>query len=76
MGFKREPKNVIWRWTPPQEERESPNYNDTADEYVIESNPEALSGIILWGKYHGEWVVNPGSRQVIRELLEMAGIIR
>lgn len=71
-----EPKNIIWRWTPSQEEREFPDYNDTADEYVIESVPEALSEIILWGNYHGEWVANPGTRPVIRELLKLAGIIR
>jgi hypothetical protein len=68
------PKNIIWRWTPPLEERESPNYSDTADEYLIEAVPEALSGIVLWGRYHGRWIANPGCRQVIRELLRVAGL--
>lgn len=48
---------------------------DMADEYAIISEPEANGGLIVYGKYSGEWTANPWStRYLIRVLLENAGV--
>jgi hypothetical protein len=77
MSFYDEPKNVIWRWTPETKEfdENDPRCNDDiAEEYAIGKIETADAGIILWGKYRGEWVVNPwSSRPVIVKLLSELG---
>lgn len=38
---------------------------DMAEEYMIEANPKANGGIVIYGKYRGEWVVNPYSTRFL-----------
>jgi len=71
-----EPENIIWRWEPEEKkyDKNDPHrHDDVAEEYVIERNAKADSGIILWGKYHGNWVANPNGRPAIVKLLADAG---
>ena len=56
-------ENIVWRWTPDPAQ-------GLADEYVIEKNPDAEHGIIVFYKYRGVWYANPlSTRPVIAELL-------
>ena len=47
---------------------------DMASEYAIVSDPKANGGLIVYGKYRGQWVPNPATRFLIRVLLENSGI--
>lgn len=50
-------------------------FQDMADEYAILAEPQANGGLIVYGKYNGEWIVNPWScRFLVRELLERMDI--
>lgn len=45
--------------------------DDVATEYVILECPEAIAGLIVYGKIsRGEWIANWGGRHVIKRLLE------
>jgi hypothetical protein len=69
------PRNIIWDWRPDIDATQR-LAEDVAEEYVIELNPEAQSGIILWGRYHENWIANPWTaRPVIRRLLSELNII-
>lgn len=49
-------------------------FDDQALEYSIRSEPEACSGLIVYGRYQRGWVCNPTLRPVVAELLGRLGI--
>jgi len=50
-------------------------WQDMADEYAVVVKSEANAGLIVYGKFNGEWKANPWSvRFLIRVLLENSGI--
>lgn len=56
--------------TPKQARRQ-----DMASEYAIICDKKASAGIMVYGKFNGEWSANPWStRFLIRELLEKINI--
>lgn len=48
-------------------------YQDMAEEYVVCEDSMANAGIIIYGKFNGEWVANPSARFLVRELLANCG---
>ncbi len=43
---------------------------DMADEYAVVAETNANAGVIIYGKYNGDWLANPWStRFLVRELL-------
>lgn len=74
-------KNIIWSWTPTQEQRNSCEkaevISDIAEEYRIEKIPDKYpGGILVWGLYHGAWHPNPNERYVVAELLKRLGTMK
>lgn len=51
-------------------------YDDLADEYSIRLNPEAASGLVVYGRFGNRWEANPGLRPVVRALLEQLGMLK
>jgi hypothetical protein len=49
-------------------------YDDLAEEYIVVRDEEAVSNLIVWGRFNGRWIANPSGRPVIRELLRRFGI--
>jgi len=66
------PQNVIWRWTPGKisfDENDPHRHDDVAEEYAIEQCEDASAGLVVWAKYHGEWMANPWSERPIIAVL-------
>ena len=71
-----ESKNIIWQWKPetkPYDLDDLHRHDDIAEEYVIEMVESADSGIVLWGKFRGDWVIPWSARPVITKLLNESG---
>ena len=48
---------------------------DLAEEYAVCADEKANAGLIVYGKYNGNWRANPWStRFLVRDLLEKIGI--
>lgn len=76
MSFLNEPKNVIWRWTPETKKYDKSDprrHDDIAEEYAVGKIDTADAGIVVWGKYRGEWHANPSLRPVVVKLLSEIG---
>jgi hypothetical protein len=55
--------------------KEQARREDMADEYAVVVNTESNAGIVVYGRYNGEWIPNPYStRWLIRVLLENMGV--
>jgi hypothetical protein len=50
-------------------------HDDLADEYRIHADPEAMSGIVAYGRFGERWIANPSLRPVVRELLGRLGLL-
>ena len=63
--------NLIYRFTPTQEEHGNPSaYWDVAEEYAVEADPEAKCGIVVHARRNGLWRIDAGhSRPIIARLL-------
>jgi hypothetical protein len=67
--------NVLFDWTPEPGDQIH-ELDDIAEQYLVVEVPQALSGLIVYAKYHGEWHANPWtSRPLIRHLLKQVGAI-
>lgn len=63
--------DVLFAWTVEESVRAN-RMDDVAEAYVVESNPMASCGIIVWAKYHGKWEANPFStRAIVRKLIDL-----
>lgn len=60
----------LYRWIPAPEDNIT-GFDDIADEYVVCRRPEVPGGILIWGRYHGRWEINPWMlRNLISHLLK------
>lgn len=74
-------ENIIWSWIPPEELKkhcdEMEILSDLAEEYRIQKLPDKFTGgVMVWGKYYGEWHANPNERYIIAELLRRMNVIK
>lgn len=61
---------VLYHWKNPAL-RQDRCINNEAKEFIVEECKEASSGVVIWGKFNGEWSCNPWScRALIRQLTE------
>ena len=66
---KHQPKNIIFQWCP-DDSRQDKISKGIPDEYAIEKNDEADSGIVVWARTGEEWHANPFTlRPLIAHLL-------
>ena len=64
-----EEKNIAYRWKPNLSDKRK--LEDCADEYAIEKREGANAGIVIYGKFHGEWKANPlNLRHLVNHLIE------
>ena len=81
MERKEPTENIIWSWIPTEDQKSICDRNeiisDLAEEYRILKIPDKFpGGIIIWGKYHGDWHANPSGRYVVAELLRELEVIK
>ncbi len=81
MTGKEPSENIIWMWAPSEELKkhcdEMEILSDLAEEYRIQKIPDKyIGGVMVWGKYRGEWYANPNERYIIAELLRQMNVIK
>lgn len=60
---------IIFQWKNPAEKRQR-IINNEAEEYAVEDNKDANSGIIIYGRYGPAWQANPWSaRALVKQLI-------
>ncbi len=61
----------IYRWKLPEDHPNYTGHDDLPKAYKVEENDKATCGIVISGKYHGEWVTNPwNTRTLVKHLLD------
>lgn len=72
--------NIIYRWKNPHP-RKYRILNNEAEEYIVIEDKEAVSGVVIYGKFNKEWTCGPWSanplvRQLQAELEETKEYLR
>ena len=61
---------IIFEWEIPPDHPNFTGYDSLPEAYRVEENPEAMGGVVIYARYHGEWEANPRCvRTLVRHLL-------
>ncbi len=64
-------EKVIFRWKLPDDYPNFSGHDDLPTEYKVVENKKADGGVVIFGKYNGEWKPNPwNARTLVRHLIE------